>query len=100
MPAPKRPNTAPATAALVRRGQETMAAKLREAGWTVTPPERTEMELNRKQINDEIRRIVRRHEVTIRTGDEESATVATGQMIRELQAHMDATVETVLAVEV
>lgn len=38
MPAPRRPNTAPATAALIRRGQETMAAKLREAGWTVTPP--------------------------------------------------------------
>jgi hypothetical protein len=57
------------------------------------------MEPNRKQINDEIRRIVRRHEVTIRTGDEVAATVATGQMIRELQAHMDATVETVLAIE-
>lgn len=38
MPAPKRPNTAAATAAVVRRGQETMAAKLRAAGWTVIPP--------------------------------------------------------------
>lgn len=39
MPAPKRPNTAAATAAVRRRGQETMAAKLRRAGWVVTPPE-------------------------------------------------------------
>lgn len=39
MPAPKRPNTAAATAAVVRRGLETMAAKLRAAGWTVIPPE-------------------------------------------------------------
>lgn len=39
MPAPKTPNTAAATAAVRRRGQETMAAKLRAAGWTVTPPE-------------------------------------------------------------
>lgn len=38
MPAPKNPNTAAATAAAVRRGQETAAAKLRAAGWTVTPP--------------------------------------------------------------
>lgn len=39
MPAPKKPNTAAATAAVVRRGQETAAAKLREAGWLVVPPE-------------------------------------------------------------
>lgn len=39
MPAPKNPNTAAATAAVRRRGQETMAAKLRAAGWAVTPPE-------------------------------------------------------------
>jgi hypothetical protein len=39
MPAPKKPNTAAATAAVRRRGQETMAAKLRAAGWTVAPPE-------------------------------------------------------------
>lgn len=39
MPAPKRPNTAAATAAVRRRGQETMAAKLRAAGWVVVPPE-------------------------------------------------------------
>ncbi len=39
MPAPKRPNTAAATEAVRRRGQETMAARLREAGWTVIPPE-------------------------------------------------------------
>lgn len=38
MPAPKRPNTEAATAAVRRRGQETAAAKLREAGWTVIPP--------------------------------------------------------------
>lgn len=38
MPAPKRPNTTAATAAVVRRGHETMARKLREAGWTVIPP--------------------------------------------------------------
>lgn len=40
MPAPKTPNTAAATAAVRRRGQETMAAKLREAGWLVVPPEK------------------------------------------------------------
>jgi len=39
MPAPKNPNTAAATAVVRRRGQETMAAKLRAAGWKVTPPE-------------------------------------------------------------
>ncbi len=38
MPAPKRPNTTAATEAVRRRGQETMAARLREAGWTVIPP--------------------------------------------------------------
>jgi hypothetical protein len=42
MPAPKNPNTAAATAAVRRRGQETMAAKLRAAGWAVTPPEQHE----------------------------------------------------------
>lgn len=36
MAAPKRPNTAAATAAVVRRGHETIAKKLRAAGWTVT----------------------------------------------------------------
>jgi hypothetical protein len=40
MPAPKRPNTAAATEAVRRRGQETMAAKLREAGWVVITPEK------------------------------------------------------------
>lgn len=39
MPAPKRPNTAAATAAVVRRGQETMARKLRAGGWLVVAPE-------------------------------------------------------------
>lgn len=39
MPAPKRPNTTAATAAVVRRGQETQAAKLRAAGWLVLSPE-------------------------------------------------------------
>ncbi len=39
MPAPKRPNTAPATAAAVRKAQERTAAELRAAGWTVIPPD-------------------------------------------------------------
>lgn len=39
MAAPKRPNTEAATAATKRRGQESMAAKLRAAGWVVVPPE-------------------------------------------------------------
>jgi hypothetical protein len=39
MPAPKRPNTTAATAAVVRRGQETRAARLRAAGWLALPPE-------------------------------------------------------------
>jgi hypothetical protein len=52
MPAPKNPNTAAATAAVIRRGQQTlarkllagpggdevMAAALRGAGWRCTPP--------------------------------------------------------------
>jgi hypothetical protein len=44
MPAPKRPNTAAATEAVRRRGQESMAAKLREAGWLVVPPEKQMVE--------------------------------------------------------
>lgn len=39
MPAPRHPNTTAATAVVRRRGQETMAAKLRVAGWVVIPPE-------------------------------------------------------------
>lgn len=39
MPAPKRPNTAAATAAVRRRGDETAAARLRNHGWIVIPPE-------------------------------------------------------------
>jgi hypothetical protein len=39
MPAPRRPNTIAATAARRRRGQETMADKLRRAGWDVRAPE-------------------------------------------------------------
>ena len=43
MPAPKRPNTAEATRkateARIRKGEETMAEKLRAAGWVVIPPE-------------------------------------------------------------
>jgi hypothetical protein len=43
MPAPKRPNTGKATematAKRVRAGQETMAARLRAAGWVCIPPE-------------------------------------------------------------
>jgi len=42
MPAPKRPNTTAATAAVVRRGQETQAAKLRAAGWAVLSPEQVD----------------------------------------------------------
>lgn len=33
------PRTAAATAAVIRRGQETKATKLRQAGWLVVPPE-------------------------------------------------------------
>lgn len=39
MPAPRRPNTAAATAAVRRRGDETAAARLRTHGWLVIPPE-------------------------------------------------------------
>lgn len=39
MPAPKSPNTAAATAAVLRRGDETAAARLRSHGWLVIPPE-------------------------------------------------------------
>ncbi len=39
MPAPKRPNTAAATAAVLRRGDETAAARLRNHGWLVLSPE-------------------------------------------------------------
>jgi hypothetical protein len=42
MPAPKKPNTTAATAATRRRGQETMAAKLRAAGWVCIPPEQAD----------------------------------------------------------
>jgi hypothetical protein len=42
MPAPKKPNTAAATAAIAakrrRLRHERMATELREAGWTVIPP--------------------------------------------------------------
>lgn len=39
MPAPRTPNTAAATAAVLRRGDETAAARLRSHGWIVVPPE-------------------------------------------------------------
>lgn len=39
MPAPKNPNTAAATAAVRRRGDETAAARLRDHGWLTLPPE-------------------------------------------------------------
>lgn len=42
MPAPKRPNTAAATAAVRRRGDETAAARLRAHGWVVISPEQVE----------------------------------------------------------
>jgi len=38
MAAPKRPNTAAATAVVIRKAQERKAAELRAAGWTVYPP--------------------------------------------------------------
>jgi hypothetical protein len=38
MPAPKNPNTAAATAAVRRRGDETAAARLRAHGWFAVPP--------------------------------------------------------------
>ena len=38
MPAPRKPNTAPATAVVARRGQDVRAAHLRDAGWVVIPP--------------------------------------------------------------
>lgn len=39
MPAPHTPNTAAATAAVLRRGDETAAARLRRHGWLPIPPE-------------------------------------------------------------
>jgi hypothetical protein len=54
------------------------------------------MALNRKQVSDEIAEIVRRHAATIWTGDE-TTTLAVGEMIRELQAYVGATVEAALA---
>ncbi len=39
MPAPRRPNTAAATAAVVRRAQERKANELTAVGWLVVPPE-------------------------------------------------------------
>jgi hypothetical protein len=38
MPAPKTPNTVNATAATIRKGDETAAARLRAHGWRVSPP--------------------------------------------------------------
>lgn len=55
MPAPKRPNTAAATAAVRRRGDETAAARLREHGWLVIPPERV------AQLPDDITRRLTEH---------------------------------------
>lgn len=39
MPAPKRPNTAAATAAVRRAAQERKASALRAEGWVCIPPE-------------------------------------------------------------
>lgn len=39
MPAPKNPSTAKATQAVIRRGDETAARRLRDHNWRVTPPE-------------------------------------------------------------
>lgn len=48
MPAPKNPNTAAATAAVLRRGDETAAKRLYERGWYLVAPDRA----------DEVRAIV------------------------------------------
>lgn len=40
VPAPKNPNTGPATASVRRRALERKAERLRLAGWVVIPPER------------------------------------------------------------
>lgn len=39
MGAPKRPNPTPGAAARRRQGDETAAARLRDHGWLVIPPE-------------------------------------------------------------
>lgn len=39
MPAPKQPSTSAATAAVVRKGDETAAVRLRAHGWILIPPE-------------------------------------------------------------
>jgi len=57
MPAPKRPNTAAATAAVRRRGDETAADRLREHGWLVIPPE--EAARLPDEITDLVNKVVR-----------------------------------------
>lgn len=59
MPAPKRPNTTAATAAVRRRGQETMAAKLREAGWMCLSAEQL---ADLDAVAPEVRALLRRYE--------------------------------------
>ena len=44
MPAPKKPSTAAATAAVTRRGDDTAATRLRAHKWHVTPPEQTHLD--------------------------------------------------------
>lgn len=54
--------------------------------------------MNRKHVNDEVARIVRNHEETIRSCPSNMTVILMlGEMIRELQAHVDATVEQALA---
>lgn len=57
MPAPNRPNTEAATAKVIRRGDETAAARLRSHGWIVIPPEQVAA-----LPGDLVKRLERRHE--------------------------------------
>lgn len=55
MAAPKRANVGPAAAARARIGDETAAARLREHGWLVVPPE----------LADDVARRARRFPATL-----------------------------------
>jgi hypothetical protein len=53
--------------------------------------------MNRKQVNEKIADIVRKHESTFRDCPGElTVTLTLSSMIRELQAHMDEVVEAAL----
>lgn len=56
MPAPKRPNTARATETVIRRGDDTAAARLREHGWLAVPPEA--VALLSARVREQIRKAV------------------------------------------